>query len=89
MGQRRINKGCGRPYHQFMGRKSKKAIQDILRSMERVLPRSQFYFDKCINLRRLGISTYALQIGLSYLAISTAVSMLSMILPACNGTEFG
>ena len=29
------------------------------------------------------------KIGLSYLAISTALSMLSMILPACNGTDFG
>ena len=27
--------------------------------------------------------------GLSYSVISTARSMLSMILPACNGTEFG
>ena len=39
-GQQYINKGCGRPYHQFLGRKYKKAILDIFWSMERVLSRS-------------------------------------------------
>ena len=42
MGQWCINEGCKRRYHQFMGRKNKKSIQDILRSIEKILPRSQF-----------------------------------------------
>ena len=61
MGKRYINKRCGRPYRQFMSKNYKKEVQDIFQSMGWVLSRSQSYSDKCINLRRLGIPTYALQ----------------------------
>ena len=33
----RWGNNCGRPYHQLMGKKYKKSIQDILWSMERVV----------------------------------------------------
>ena len=89
MEKRFIIKGCGRPFHQFIDRKYKKAIQDIIRSTERFLSRSKSYSNKCINLRMLKFLIRFYKKRLSYSVMNTEHVMLSMILPACNGTEFG
>ena len=71
-----IIKGCGRPFHQFIDRKYKKAIQDIIRSTERFLSRSESYSNKCINLRMLKFLIRLYKKRLSYSVMNTARNML-------------
>ena len=75
MEKRFINKRCGRPYHQFIDRKYKKAIQDIIRSTERFLSRSKSYSNKCINLRMLKFLIRLYKKILSYSVMNTAQNM--------------
>ena len=72
-----------------MGRKYKKAIQDIFRSIERVgQDHNLSSTNACISEGSEFLLTLYKK-GLSYSVINNAWSMLSMILPACNGIEFG
>ena len=90
MGQRYINKGCGRPCHQFMERKYKKSLHDIWYFGQW----EEFCQDRNLSPTNASISEgskFLLMLcnrGLSYWIITPAMSMLSAVLSAYNGTEF-
>ena len=89
MGQWYINKGCGRPYYQIMGRKKKKVIQGILWSMGEFCQNCNFSSTNASISEGSEFLLILYKKGLSYSVSKPARSTLSMILPPFNGTEFG